>query len=161
LTVAVYWARGSFDFRKSPPQVTPTCAAHLSFFLGIFFVQRSTSYWLARYELTLHTNGVVFGLRYVDYILWKPGLWLLVALALIAAAICFANLRERGIRLPVAAAIVVFGPSIILNLLQPAIERLWVKPDELHVEEPYLVRNIEMTRTLRRFSETDDHCGAS
>jgi uncharacterized protein len=155
LTAAVYWARGSFDFRQSPPQVTPTCAAHLSVLFGIFFVQRATSYWLARYALTLHTNGVVFGLRYVDQILWKPGLWLLVALAVIAAAICFANLRERGLRLPVAAAIVVFGPSIILNLLQPAIERLWVKPDELRVEEPYLVRNIEMTRRAYRLDTVD------
>ncbi len=155
LTAAVYRARGSLDFRKSPPQVTPTCAAHLSVLFGIFFVQRATSYWLARYALTLHTNGVVFGLRYVDHILWKPGLWLMVALAIIAAAICFANLREPGLRLPVAAAIVVFGPSIILNLLQPAIERLWVKPDELRVEQSYLARNIELTRRAYRLDTVD------
>jgi uncharacterized membrane protein (UPF0182 family) len=155
LTTAVYWTRGALDFRKSVPQITPACAAHLSVLLGICFVQRAMSYWLARYALTLHTNGVVFGLRYVDHILWKPGLWLLVALALIAAAMCFANLRERGLRLPVAAAIVVFGPSIILNLLQPAIERLWVKPNELRVEEPYLVRNIEMTRRAYRLDTVD------
>ena len=86
---------------------------------------------------------MVFGLRYVDQILWKPGLWLLVALSIVAAGLCLANLRERGLRLPVAAAVVVFGPSIILNLLQPAIERLRVKPDELRVEQPYLARNID------------------
>jgi hypothetical protein len=155
LTTAVYWARGARDFQKSPPTIMPECAAHLSVLLGIFFVQRAMSYWLARYALTLHTNGVVFGVRYVDHILWKPGLWLLVVLALIAAAICFANLRERGFRLPVAAAIVVFGPSIILNLLQPAIEGLWVKPNELRVEKPYLVRNIEMTRRAYRLDTVD------
>ncbi len=154
-TAAVYWARGAIDFRQSPPQITPACVAHLSVLFGVFFVQRAMSYWLARYALTLHTNGVVFGLRYVDHILWKPGLWLLVALAVIAAAICFANVRERGFRLPVTAAIVVFGPSIILNLLQPAIERLWVKPNELRVEEPYLVRNIEMTRHAYRLDTVD------
>ena len=33
------------------------------------------------------------GLRYVDHVLWEPGLWLLVALSLVAAAICLANLR--------------------------------------------------------------------
>ena len=26
------------------------------------------------------------------------------------------------------------------------IERLWVKPDELRIEKPYLERNIAMTR---------------
>ena len=154
-TTAVYWARGSLDFRKSPPQITSACAAHLSVLLGIFFVQRTMSYWLARYALTLHTNGVVFGLRYVDHILWKPGLWLLVALSIIAGGLCLANLRERGLRLPVAAAVVVFGPSIILNLLEPAIERLRVKPDELRVEQPYLARNIEMTRRAYRLDTVD------
>jgi len=113
------------------------------------------SYWISRYLLTLHGNGVVFGLRYVDRALWQPGLWLLVALSIVAAVICFTNLRERGMRLPVAAVAVVFGPSIILNLLQPVIERLWVKPDELRVEQTYIARNIQMTRRAYQLDAVD------
>jgi uncharacterized protein len=146
VTGAVYWARGSMDFRESPPNVSSQCAAHLSVLAGFFFIQRAFNYWIDRFELTLHTNGIVFGLRYVDHVLWQPGLWLLTALALVAAAICFANTRDRGLRLPVAAAVIVFGPAIILTLLQPVIERLRVKPDELAIEQPYLERNIAMTR---------------
>jgi uncharacterized protein len=155
LTAAVYWARGALDFRESPPQITRSCAAHLSVLLGIFFLQRAVNYWLARYDLTLHSNGVVFGLRYVDHVLWQPGLWVLVALSVAAAVICMANLHERGLRLPVAAAVAVFAPSLILNLLQPVIERLWVKPDELRVEEPYLKRNIKMTRRAYQLDSVD------
>ncbi|MGH7985363.1 MAG: UPF0182 family protein [Candidatus Binataceae bacterium] len=155
VTVAVYWARGALDFRDSPPQISPACAAHLSVLLGVFFLQRAYSYWLERFELLLHGNGVVFGVRYVDHLLWKPGLWLLVALALVAFLICVRNVRERGLRLPVAAVIVLFAPAIVLNLLQPVIERLWVKPDELHVEEPYLVRNIQMTRRAYQLDTVD------
>jgi uncharacterized membrane protein (UPF0182 family) len=146
VTAAVYWARGEIDFRESPPHISRACAAHGSLLLGLFFLQRAMSYWLARFELTLHSNGVVFGLRYVDEVLWKPGLWVLVALSVVAAGISMANVGERGLRLPVAAAVVVFVPSIIMSLLQPVIERLWVKPDELRIEEPYLRRNIELTR---------------
>ena len=146
MTGALYWARGSLDFRESPPNVSTQCAAHLSVLAGIFFIERALNYWIQRYELTLHTNGIVFGLRYVDHVLWQPGLWLLMALALVAAAICFANVRDRGLRLPVTAAVIVFGPAIILTLLQPVIERLRVKPDELRIEQPYLERNIAMTR---------------
>ena len=142
----VYWARGALDFRESPPRIAPACTAHLSALFGIFFLQRALAYWIGRFELTLHGNSVVFGLRYVDHVLWQPGLWLLVALSAVAALISFINLGERGLRLPVAAAAIVFGPAVILNLMQPAIERLVVKPDELHVETPYLKRNIEMTR---------------
>jgi uncharacterized protein len=150
VTAAVYWARGEIDFRESPPHISRACTAHLSLLLGVLFLQRAMSYWLARYELTLHTNGVVFGLRYVDQILW-----VLVAVSLSAAVVSAANVRERALRLPVAAAVMVFGPSIIMSLLQPVIERLWVKPDELRIEQPYLARNIDLTRRAYQIDGVD------
>jgi uncharacterized membrane protein (UPF0182 family) len=155
LSGVIYWARGALDFRESPPRIAGGCAAHFSVLLAVFFLQRAFAYWVSRFELTLHGNGVVFGLRYVDHALWQPGLWLLVALSVAAALICLANLGERGVRMPVAAAVVVFGPAVILNLLQPAIERLVVKPDELRVETPYLKRNIEMTRRAFQLDGVD------
>ena len=94
MAIAVYWARGALDFKESPPRVSPGAAAHLSVLLGLFFIQRAMSYWLGRFDLLLHTDGVVFGLRYVDRILWQPGLWLLVLLSLAAAVMCIYNARE-------------------------------------------------------------------
>lgn len=155
IAIAVYWARGALDFKESPPRVSPGAAGHLSVLLGLFFVQRAMGYWLARFDLLLHTDGVVFGLRYVDRILWQPGLWLLVALSLGAAVICMFNAREGGLRLPVAAFVIVFGPALIMNFIQPVIERLWVKPDELRVERPYLQRNIEATRHAYKLDTVD------
>ena len=155
MAIAVYWARGALDFKETPPRVTSGAAAHLSVLLGMFFVQRAMSYWLSRFDLLLHTNGVVFGLRYVDRILWQPGLWLLVALALGAAVMCILNARDAGLRIPVAAFVVVFGPALVMNLIQPVIERLWVKPDELRVERPYLERNIAATRHAYKIDSVD------
>src|ERR1019366_129984 len=66
IAIAVYWARGALDFKESPPRVSPGAAGHLSVLLGLFFVQRAMTYWLGRFDLLLHTDGVVFGLRYVD-----------------------------------------------------------------------------------------------
>ncbi|HXW85572.1 MAG TPA: UPF0182 family protein [Candidatus Binataceae bacterium] len=155
VAAAVYWARGAMDFRESPPRVAPPVAAHASVLLGLFFVVHAMSYWLARFAMLYHTNGVVFGLRYVDSVLWKPGYWLLVVLSLIAAVICFSNVGERGVRRPILAAVIVFGPSLLLNFVQPVVERLWVKPDELHVERPFLERNIEMTRRAYQLGGVD------
>jgi uncharacterized protein len=155
LTGAIYWARGALDFRESPPNISPEAAAHLSVLAGFFFIERALNYWIGRFQLLLHSNGIVFGLRYVDHVLWQPGLWLLVALALAAAAICFANVRERGLRLPVTAAAIVFGPAVLLNLLQPIVERLWVKPDELRIEQPYIERNIALTRRAFQLDSVD------
>ncbi len=155
VTGVVYWARGALDFRDSPPRISRGAAAHFSALLAVLFVQRAMNYWLARFELLLHSNGVVYGLRYVDHVLWEPGLWLLVALSLVAAAISLANVGQRGLKLPVVAAIVLFGPAIFLNLVQPVIERLYVKPDELRVEKPYLERNIALTRMAYHLDSVD------
>ncbi|HEV2170509.1 MAG TPA: UPF0182 family protein, partial [Candidatus Binatus sp.] len=155
MAVAVYWARGALDFKETPPSVSPGAAAQLSVLLGLFFVQRAMSYWIGRFDLLLHTDGVVFGLRYVDRILWQPGLWLLVLLSLVAAAMCIYNAREGGLRIPVAAFVIVFAPALIMNFIQPLIERLWVKPDELRVERPYLERNIAATRHAYKLDTVD------
>jgi uncharacterized protein len=155
VTGMIYWARGALDFRDSPPRISGAAAAHFSVLFAVFFLQRAMNYWLARPELLLHTNGVVYGLRYVDHVLWEPGLWLLVALSLVGAAVCLANVGQRGFRLPVVAAIVLFGPAVFLNLIQPAIEKLYVKPDELRVEKPYLERNIALTRMAYHLDSVD------
>ncbi|HUY27000.1 MAG TPA: UPF0182 family protein [Candidatus Binataceae bacterium] len=152
---AVYWVRGALDFRESPPRIAPGAAAHFSIILGLFFIQRAMSYWLARFGLLFHTNGVVFGLRYVDSVLWRPGLWLMVGLSIAAAIVCFSNFTAKGLRRPVIAAVLVFAPALILNFLQPVIERLWVKPDELRVERPFLERNIAMTRRAYKLDTVD------
>ncbi len=155
LAAAIYWARGGLDFRESPPRISPRAAAHGSVLIGIFFLQRAMSYWLSRYGLLFHSNGVVFGLRYVDHLLWQPALWLLVALSLTAAVLCFVNVREVGVRLPVIAFVMVFGPSLLLSFISPVIERLWVKPDELRIEKPYISANIEMTRAAYKLDTVD------
>ncbi len=153
--LGIHWMRGSLDFRESPPRIAPSAAAHISVLLGIFFLQRAFSYWLSRYGLLYHTNGVVYGMRYVDHVLWQPGLWLLVALSAVAAALCFANVGTHGVRLPVIAFVIVFGPSLLLSFIEPVIERLWVKPDELRIEKPYITANIEMTRAAYKLDNVD------
>src|SRR5262249_34767942 len=136
VAAAVYWSRGALDFRETPPRIAPAVAAHASVLLGLFFVQRAFGFWLARFNLLLHTNGVVFGLRYVDAILWQPGLWLLVVLALLAAVVCFTNLSERGLARLVVAAIISFGPSLLLNFAQPVIWPFFVQPPHLPLPPP-------------------------
>ena len=60
VTGIIYWARGALDFRESPPRISGGAAAHFSVLLAVFFVQRAMNYWLARFELLLHSNGVVY-----------------------------------------------------------------------------------------------------
>jgi uncharacterized membrane protein (UPF0182 family) len=110
-------------------------------------VVKAWSYYLDRYALLNGDNGVVIGAGYTDLHVALPALWLLIVLALIAAVICWVNVRARGYRLPLAAVTLVFASSFVLSDLAPAlVQRIIVKPSELQLEKPYIERNIALTR---------------
>src|SRR6202035_5416068 len=70
-----------------------------------------------------------------------------VGLSVIAALACWVNLRVRTWKLPVAGAVLVFGSSLVLALVFPALFQLvFVKPNEMQLEKPYIQRNIDLTQ---------------
>ncbi len=53
----------------------------------------------------------------------------------------------QSYKLPAAGGVLVFGSSFMLALAFPALfQRIYVKPNELRLETPYLQRNIALTR---------------
>jgi uncharacterized protein len=144
---AVYWLQGDIVFDSQNRFVSPAAIAHGSALAGVLFAVKAFSYWLDRYQLLQGDNGVVVGAGYTDVHVELPVLWLLIALALLAAAACWANLGRRGWRLPAAAAATVFVAALLLGDVVPALfQRVYVKPNELALETPYLRRNIAATQ---------------
>src|SRR6202011_5844381 len=76
-----------------------------------------------------------------------PILWLLIGLSIVAAFTAWANLRMRTYRLPAAAAALVFGGPFLLSGVVPGLfQHVFVKPNELQLEKPYIERNIALTQ---------------
>src|SRR6202049_1125317 len=147
LAAAVYWVRGDVEFDRQPPSMSPAAIAHGSALLGVFFAVKAGSYGLDRFLLLYGDNGVVVGAGYTDIHVELPVLWALVGLASAAAIIALANLRVRTHKLPLAAAGLVFASSFVLALMFPAVfQRVYVKPNELQLEAPYIQRNIALTQ---------------
>src|SRR5215831_3612495 len=144
---AIYWVQGHIEYDAQRRSMSPTAIAHGSVLLGFFFVVKAWSYGLDRYLLLYHDNGVVVGASYTDIHVELPVLWLLIGLSIVAAFASWANFRTRGYRLPAAAALLVFGGSFVLSGVVPELfQRLFVKPDELQREKPYIERNIALTQ---------------
>ena len=144
---AIYFVHGHISL--DPPRWTfaPAAVAHGSTLIGLFFLVKAWSYALDRYLLLYDDNGVVTGAGYTDVHVELAALGLLIALAIIAAAAAFANIRLRSARLVIAAALMLFGVAFVLGDAAPAlIERFFVKPSELQEERPYILRNIDLTR---------------
>ncbi len=143
----VYWVNDSIQLREQQWSISPAAIAHGSALLGVFFALKAWSYGLDRYLLLYRDNGVVVGASYTDVHVELPILWLLVGLAGVAALAALANLWVRTYKLPVAGAVLVFGTSVVLSMIVPAVfQRVFVKPTELQLEKPYLHNNIALTR---------------
>src|SRR6202022_381125 len=144
---AVYWVHGDIEFNEQRRSISPAVITHGSALLGLFFAVKAWSYGLDRFLLLYGDNGVVVGASYTDPHVALPVLWLLVGLAAIAALAAWANMWVRTYKLPVAGAVVVFGSSLVLALMFPALFQLvFVKPNELQLEKPYIQRNIDLTQ---------------
>ena len=143
----VYWVRGHIELDGQRRRISRTAIAHGSALLGVFFAVKAWSYGLDRYLLLYGDNGVVVGASYTDVHVELPVLWLLIGLAVIAAIVSWANLWVRTYKLPLAATALVFGSAFVLAEVFPVLfERLFVKPNELELERPYIQQNITLTR---------------
>src|ERR1700736_5773210 len=147
LAGVVYWIRGDIEYHAQRRSVSPAAIAHGSVLLGLFFAVKAWSYGLDRYLLLYGDNSVVVGAGYTDIHVELPVLWVLIGIAVLVAFGCWANVRFRTYKLPAAAAAILFGSSLLLSEIVPAvIQRVYVKPNELQLERPYIQRNIASTQ---------------
>jgi uncharacterized membrane protein (UPF0182 family) len=146
MAAAVYWGRGAIDTERGTPRLAPAPVRHLSLLLAAFFLVKAGDYLLQRYDLLMSNNGVVFGAAYTDVHIRLPLLTALAALSLIAVLLSASTVVWRDIRLPVTAAVLVFGASLIGWFAPPFVQSYRVKPDELRLETPYIADNIALTR---------------
>ena len=144
---AIYLLRGDIVYQQTGfPVLSAAVIRHLSALLALFFLVKAGGYILQRYDLLTSNNGIVFGAAYTDVHLRLPLLIALAAVSLIAAVGCVYNIWLAGIRLPIAAAILVFAVSIVQTIVPGLFQSYWVKPDELKLESRYIASNIEFTR---------------
>jgi len=107
--------------------------------IAIFLIGLAASFWLGRYDLLYSDHGnLMVGMDYVQQHIGLPLQTAKAVAALLAAALVLAGQR----RWAVATALV-----LVVNIIVPPVmSSLYVKPNELALEKPYLVRHIEATR---------------
>ena len=144
---ALYWVHGAVVFDQRRRFIAPSAIGHASVLIGICLLVKAWDYWLDRFLLVFDDNGVVVGAGYTDVHLQIPILWILTGLSLIGAVLCFANVRGRTLRIPMfVAATIIVCAGVLAPLAAGLFQRVYVKPNELRFEAPYIARNIALTR---------------
>jgi uncharacterized membrane protein (UPF0182 family) len=96
-------------------------------------------FFLGRYEMVLNQHNFLVGVDYVDNYIGLPLQWLLTAACVLAAIFVWAG------RWVLAALMAL---ALVIRFLVPGlVSALYVKPNEISLERPYIVSHIEATRS--------------
>jgi uncharacterized protein len=120
-----------------------------------FCLGRALAVFLERYHLVIRGHsGVVAGASWIDVHVWLPAYAAIIACwaaaaALLAAAACAPRLRRWFIAAPShwAPPLGTLGAiGLVAGVIPSAVERLYVGPNQITLEQPYLLRSIAGTR---------------
>lgn len=143
----IYLIYGEIELEPQRRWASPNVIGHASVLLGIFFLVKAWSYWLDRYMLLYADNGVVVGAGYTATHIELPVLWMLAGIAVIASLLSWSNIRARGYLRPLIAIGAVYGATFVLaGVVSGLFQRIFVKPNELQWERPYIQNNITLTQ---------------
>ena len=115
--------------------------------LAALALAASAGYLLDRFHLLYASHGTVWGPGFVDARLVMPSLWVMAAVALAVAVAAVVAIRRQDLRLMGWAVAGAVGAHIVLLWILPAsVQAIFVDPNELARERPYLEHNIAATR---------------
>ena len=135
------------DWARLDNATQSSTALAVGYNLAALALAASAGYVLDRFHLLYAAEGTVRGPGFVDVHVVMPALWLMAAIAFAVAALTVRAAWRRDLRLMawcVGGAVV--AHIVLLGVLPGAIQSVYVEPNELAREKPYLEHNIDFTR---------------
>ena len=145
-----------FALRGIQITLTPKIRGHLAVLGAFLMVTIAAAHYLDIFELLFSGRGAAPGAGYTDINARLPVLWLLVAIALVAAVGFVVSNRYGGLRLMVASFSLWAVIAVLAGGIYPTgFQRLRVNPNEFEREEKFIGLAIEATRAGYNFSALD------
>ena len=148
VTVIAGYLYGACRIRSHGPgqRMTPAFKTQVSVLLGLFLLLKAASFWLGRYTLTTSNRGPVTGLSYTDVHAVLPGRTILVVVAVLCAALLFANIRLGRLRWMVVGVVGLYAASYVLGSLFPSlVHRYREQPSAATLDRSTIERNQAAT----------------
>ncbi len=147
VTLIYYFLFGAVHVSMRGLKFKRESEVHLSVLGAILFIVFAFGTRLAQYNLLFDRGGLIFGAGFTDVHATLPILYISMVASLIVSLIFIINVFVRGFRGPIIAVVLYFAFSILARGIYPGIVQwLYVSPNEIEAERPYIERNIEFTR---------------
>src|ERR1700712_752795 len=155
LAAVVHYLYGGIRLQSAADKVSGAAQAQLSALFGIFLLLKGVDYYLDRFDLTSASGGLVTGMTYTRDHAVLPSKNILMFIAVICAALFFANIVRRTWLLPGVGLALFAISAVLLGGVWPGLmQRFQVKPDEPDKEASYIGKNIQATRAAFGLEET-------
>jgi uncharacterized protein len=116
-----------------------------------FLLAWALRFFLGRYEMVGNDHGFMVGVDYVDQVVTLPLQWLVISACLVAAGFVTVGRWKLASWMALALVIRIGGPA--------AVRAIYVRPNEISIERPYIQQHIQATRSAfgldRRLTETE------
>jgi uncharacterized protein len=148
-----------YAFPRKVPSFPRSPLVRLTCVLGaLLMVVLAWGRWLDIWTLVYSTRGAVYGASRTDLAAELPVLYLLVGVAAAGGIALLAVAVLRPSPWPVLLVpVAYFGLSVVLLGIWPALyESVYVRPNQLGQEEPYIANNIAMTRYAFKLDDTQE-----
>jgi uncharacterized membrane protein (UPF0182 family) len=146
-TAAVYLLYRGVQYGPRGLLLSQAARTHLFILIAIILALKAGGYLLDSYDLVYSSRGAAFGASYADVYAKLPALRFLTFLALLAAALCVAQIYRPGFGLLIGAIGALAAVHVAgLNFYPALIQRFRVVPNEVEAEREFIQRNIRFTR---------------
>jgi uncharacterized protein len=144
-----YRRAGLIGYRLGVGIVAPRSVLnHLLANALLFLFAWASGYVLDRYGLLSESTGAVFGAGYTAIHVTRWALWAAALLTVLFALAAYAAVATGRARLVIGLAGGFLALMLVIRVILPlSVQRFVVEPNELALEQPYLKRNIDFTRT--------------
>ena len=154
-SVSVYGFR--YMMHQGDVDATRGVRLHVAIQLFVVIALFVWGYWLARFELAVSSNGVVFGATYTDTSARSVALVVMMVVGAAAGLSLLAWPLHRRLLYPGVSLGVLVAASIGGTIIYPAVvQRFTVQPNELTRETEFIERNIAATRFAFGLDQIDE-----
>ncbi len=119
---------------------------------ALFLLSLAVNFFLSRYDLLFSDHRFMVGVDWTDEVLRLPLRWIAAAASVAAAAAIFSRRVKTAVAIVAVAAVA--GEAVPM-----VVSAVYVRPNEINIERPYIARHIEATRSAyglsTRVTETD------
>ncbi|WP_174722073.1 MULTISPECIES: UPF0182 family protein [unclassified Cryobacterium] len=147
------------SIRVSGREVIVSKAARIQIAItaALYLMLQAVSIWLDQYSTLTNTNDIITGAGYTDVNATIPGRAILAGIAAVVAILFLLTAFIGRWRLPIVGTALLIVSSLLLGSLYPwVVQRFQVVPSAKTLEEPYIQRNIDLTRDAYDLADVEE-----